>query len=141
MAPQSALAVAERFTQLVNGQPMLLALTVTNTSPSSQTFDMTVEVKGSSNLPGFLNVNNDGTQKRLPNWSCTPNEISNPGADNTFTCLGVMIPASTANVVMVTTGSTFAAPGATVSVTSRVTQDNGSTANLPAAVTASAIVG
>ena len=139
-APRSPLAVAEQFTQLANGQPMLLGLTVTNTSAAAQTFDMTVEVKGGSSLPPYLNVNSDGTQKRLSNWSCTPNEIQNPTTDNVFSCLGVVIPGNTINVVMVTTGSRFAASGDTISVTATVTQDNGSTANLPAAVTASATV-
>jgi len=98
---------------------------------------MTVEVKGTSNLPPYLNVNSDSTQTLLPNWSCTPTEVQHPSTDNVFTCAGVVIPANTANVVMVTTGSRFTASGATVSVTATVTSIDGSAANLPAAATAS----
>jgi hypothetical protein len=119
---------------------MLLGLTVTNTAGTSQTFDMTVEVKGGANLPGFLNVNNDGSQKLLSNWSCKPSEIQRPTTDNVFSCLGVVIPGSTANLVMVTTGSSFVASGDTISVTATVTSDNGSTTALPAPVTTTGAV-
>jgi hypothetical protein len=136
-APSSPLTVAEQFTELTNGQPMVMGLTVTNTGATSHTLDVTVEVKGTANLPPYLNVNSDSTQTLLANWSCSPSEVQHPSTDNVFTCAGVVIPASTANVVMVTTGSRFTTSGATVSVTATVTKVDGSTAELPGAVTVS----
>jgi hypothetical protein len=41
---------------------------------------------------------------------------------------------------MVTTGSSFPTSGGTISVTTTVTSDNGSTAALPAPVTATGVV-
>ena len=128
--PGSPVTVSEQFTQLANGKPMLLALTVTNTSAQNHTLDVTVEVKGSAAPPPYLNVNSASTQTLLANWSCTPNEVQHPTTDNTFTC-GVVIPASTANVVMVTSGSNFNASGASVTVVTTVTQLDGAAADLP----------
>ncbi len=128
--PSSPITVGEQFTQLANGKPMLVALTVTNTSAQSHTLDVTVEVKGSAEPPPYLNVNSDSTQTLLANWSCTPGEMQHPTTDNTFTC-GVVIPASTANVVMVTTGSNFRSSGASLTVVTTVTQLDGVSSNLP----------
>jgi hypothetical protein len=119
----SPLTLNEKFTQLVNGKPMLVQLTVDNTGSAAQSITMTVDIKGSM-LGHYLNVNNDGTQTNPPNWSCSPNEVQSPGPDNVFTCTAT-IPASTSNVVMATTGSNIAAAakGTTVTVTSTITAD------------------
>ena len=121
--PASPMTVNEKFTQLVNGQPMLVQLTVDNTASAAQSITMTVDIKGST-LGHYPNVNNDSTQTNPPNWSCSPNEVHSPGADNVFTCTAT-IPASTSNVVMATTGSNIAAAakGTTVTVTSTITAD------------------
>jgi len=142
----AALTVADKFTQLVNGSPMLNQLTVTNTSSSAHTFLITVEVKGTALLPRYLNVNADAsTQPTLASWTCSPHEYGGntpQTADGVFTCNGggtaaISIPANTAQTVMVTTGSAFKSAGNTVTVISTVTSVDGATTNLPAAVTVS----
>ena len=65
-----------------------MSLTVANASATSHTLDMTVEVRGSTSLPPYLNVNSDQSQTVLPNWKCNPAEVPNPGADNVFTFTG-----------------------------------------------------
>jgi len=135
----SPLTVSEQFTQLVNGKPMLLALSVNNSSASQRTFSIRVEVKGTTAPPNFLNVNSDGTQTTLSNWSCSPTEIQSPTTDSVFNC-SVTIQASKTDTVMVTTGSSFKASGNTINITSNVTNDNGSTTNLPAPASATGTV-
>ena len=137
--PSSPLTVSEQFTQLVNGKPMLLALSVNNSSASQRTFSIRVEVKGTSAPPGFLNVNSDGTQTTLNNWSCSPAEIQSPTTDSIFNC-NVTIQANKTDTVMVTTGSSFKASGNTINITSNVTNDNGSTTTLPAPASATGTV-
>jgi hypothetical protein len=131
--------VSEQFRQLQNGKPMVLALTVNNTSANQHSFDIAVQVKGSAPPPGYLNVNSDSTQTLLGNWTCKPSEITSPTTDSTFNCT-VAIPANTTNTVMVTTGSAFKSSGSSITITSTVTNDNGSTSNLPAPATATGTV-
>jgi len=142
-APQSQLKVSESFTQLANGKPMLLALTVNNTAAAAQTISVTVNVSGPS-LAGFLNVNADSTQALLANWSCTPNEVQRPSGAGPFpfTCTAT-IPANTSNTVMVSTGSNMAtaSKGTAVTVSAQVTADSPAGSPLPAVVSLTQNVG
>ncbi|MEP7112506.1 MAG: hypothetical protein ABI862_04510 [Ilumatobacteraceae bacterium] len=131
--------MTERFDQLDVNAPLIAELTLSNTSTASHTVTLTVRVNGSSALPSYLNVNNDGTQTVLPNWFCSPGNIENPGVSNVFSCTAALT-AGEVDTVFITTGSRFASAGSTISVISTVTTDNGSTANLPAAVTISGVV-
>jgi hypothetical protein len=131
--------VTERFDALTPGSPLIAELTLTNTSTSAHTVVITVRANSSAALPRWLNVNNDGLHTVLPNWFCNPGDIQNPGVSNLFTCTAALN-ASETDTVFITTGSSFSAAGATVSVISTVTSDNGSTTNLPAAATISATV-
>ena len=138
------MTVSEQFLQLQNGKPMWLALSVRNTTATQQSINITVEVKGTTPPPGFLNVNND-TASGNPypsnsSWTCNnPAEIASPTTDSFFHCSAV-IPANATSTTMVTTGSSFKAAGNTITITSTVNDVNGSTANLPAPATAQGTV-
>jgi hypothetical protein len=106
-------------------------------------YAITVEVKGTRNLPNFLNVNSDSAYAPLPtNWTCLPSDYDPATTDNLFHCTAT-IAARTTTTVMVSTGSKLAvaARGSSVTVITTVTaEDAPASLPLPAPVSLSGAV-